>query len=487
MPLIIGDFSTNTGAGVDSSNRQLTVTPNTHSTDGNSRPLNIGGGERGVVEVDAGFVTTTPLNRALQAYEFRRLEVSMQSIIFHEMFNGTAINTAQWTNATSTMTTVVSGAKAVLNGGSSIAINTYDVLKSYRTVPLFAGFPLIFECCIAYQAAVLGVPNTVVEFGMGYATTTTAPTDGAFFRWNAAGNLLCVVNFNGVETVSSPITSSILVANTSNQFKIVVGLNFVEFWVGNIMMAIIATPAGAGLPFATQDVPVTFRVYNAATAPTSAVQLGLYSCSVYLADQNSARSYEMVMAGLGGSAIQGQTGGTMGSTANHINSTAAIAATLSNTAAGYTKLGGRFLFSTVAGAATDYALFAFQVPAASTNVPGKTMYIRGVHISSMNIGAAVATTATVLQWAIGVGSTAASLATTESATTKAPRIIDLGMQSFPIGAAIAQTVPDLDVQFPYPLMCEAGNIVHIIVALPIGTATASQQIQGTVAVNAVFE
>lgn len=50
---------------------------------------------------------------------------------------------------------------------------------------------------------------------------------------------------------------------------------------------------------------------------------------------------------------------------NHTNSTAPTSATLSNTAAGYTTLGGRFQFAAVAGAATDYALFGFQVPAGS--------------------------------------------------------------------------------------------------------------------------
>jgi len=81
------------------------------------------------------------------------------------------------------------------------------------------------------------------------------------------------------------------------------------------------------------------------------------------------------------------------------------------------------------------------------------------------------------------------LATAEAATTKAPRVIDLGLQTFPIGAAIGAMPQngDLDVQFPYPLMCEAGNYVHIILSLPIGTATASQQIQGTVVVNGMFE
>ena len=44
---------------------------------------------------------------------------------------------------------------------------------------------------------------------------------------------------------------------------------------------------------------------------------------------------------------------------------------------------------------------------------------------------------------------------------------------------------DLDVQFPYPLMCEAGNYVHIILCVPLGTATGSEVFIGTVMINGV--
>ena len=485
MPLAIQGVVTGNGAEVDTLNRQLTVTPRT--VDGNSNPTNLGGGERLAVEIDAGTVTGAPKNVALLSNEFRRLKIGQEHLLFHEFFNSTAVNTSQWSTTLSTMTNTVAGGKSVLNAGSSVAVSTYAVVKSYRTIPVFSGFPTIFETVASYQASASIIPNSVTEIGLGYVATTAAPTDGVFFRWNASGQFVCVVNFNGVETLSAALTPP--VPNDSHVFRIVVGRLECTFWVDGILQATLLTPAGAGLPIVTQNLPISYRTYNAAVSPVSAVQLALYACSCYLGDQNVIRPFEMVLSGLGGNAIQGQTGQTMGTTANHANSTAAVAATLSNTAAGYTKLGGKFLFATVAGATTDYALFAFQVPAASANTPGKTLYIRSVHISSINIGAAVATTATVLQWSIGVGSTAVSLATGEAATTKAPRVLDLGLQTFPIAAAIGAMPQngDLDVQFPYPLMCEAGNFVHIILNLPIGTATTSQQIQGTVMVNAVFE
>jgi hypothetical protein len=486
MPFSLQGATSGNGAEVDTLNRLETVSPKTQ--DVNSNPTNIGGGDRMVVEIDAGTVTGSPTIVSILSNEFRRLKIGLESLLFHEMFNGTAINTSQWSTTLTTFTNTVAGGKSVLNAGSSVATSAVAAVKSYRTMPLYSGFPTIFEAVASYQAAISIVPNNTTEIGLGYTATNAAPTDGVFFRWNNAGNFVCVVNYGGTETISSPLTPP--VPNDSHVFRIVVGRLYCSFWVDGIMQAYIATPAGAGLPVQTQNLPVSLRTYNSTTSsPVSAVQLAVYSVSCYLGDQDVSRSYELAMAGLGANSIQGQTSGTVGTTANHANSTAATAATLSNTTAGYAKLGGKFLFSTVAGAVTDYALFAFQVPAASANTPGKTLYIRGVHVSSMNIGAAVATTATVLQWGIGVGATAVSLATAEAATTKAPRVIDLGLQTFPIGAAIGAMPQngDLDVQFPYPLMCEAGNYVHIILSLPIGTATASQQIQGTVVVNGMFE
>lgn len=77
------------------------------------------------------------------------------------------------------------------------------------------------------------------------------------------------------------------------------------------------------------------------------------------------------MAGMGQSCVNAPDSATAGSTANYANTAAPASATLSNTAAGYTTLGGQFQFAAVAGE-TDYALFAFLVPAGAAAVPAKT-------------------------------------------------------------------------------------------------------------------
>lgn len=162
-------------------------------------------------------------------------------------------------------------------------------------------------------------------------------------------------------------------------------------------------------------------------------------------------------------------------TANHADSTSPTSATLSNTEAGYEKLGGRFQFLAVAGAATDYALFAFLVPA------GFRLMITGIAISAVVMGAALVNAA-ILDWSLGIGSPGESLQT--SGLIRIP----LGVQGFlaltGIGDAAA---PDLIRRFRPELVVEHGKFVHVILQMPLGTATPLLTYRGDVLVQGYFE
>ena len=95
----------------------------------------------------------------------------------------------------------------------------------------------------------------------------------------------------------------------------------------------------------------------------------------------------------------------------------------------------------VAAAATDFLMMAYQNPVPSNIVSGKNLYICGVYIDCINTGAAVATTPTTNLITLGVGATAATLATVETgsfvtATTHAARRMQLGIVSAAVGTAI---------------------------------------------------
>lgn len=167
--------------------------------------------------------------------------------------------------------------------------------------------------------------------------------------------------------------------------------------------------------------------------------------------------------------------------ANHANSASPSSASLSNSAAGYTTLGGKYQFATVSGAATDYALFAYLVPATHN------LNISGIAISAVNTGAAVATTASILDWSIGFDGTAVDLSTTDSGSVYATRRIPIGTQSFIVGAAIGAVAPDIVRYFDNPLPIRAGRYLHVILQLPVGTATTSQVIRGDVFLDGFFD
>jgi hypothetical protein len=164
--------------------------------------------------------------------------------------------------------------------------------------------------------------------------------------------------------------------------------------------------------------------------------------------------------------------------ANYANSAAPANAALSNTAAGYANLGGQFQFAAVAGAETDYALFAVQIPSP------KHFIFRGIRISTYNLVAAVATTATVLQWGIGFNSSAVSLATGAPYPYMRQAI---GTQNFQVGAGIGAQANDVVWQPQSEIVVMPGRFLSVILKMPLATATATEIFRGTVSLDGYFE
>jgi hypothetical protein len=97
----------------------------------------------------------------------------------------------------------------------------------------------------------------------------------------------------------------------------------------------------------------------------------------------------------------------------------------------------------------------------------------------VDLGAAVATTATTIQFSLAFGHTAVSLATAEAATAKAPRRIALGVATWPIGAAIGAQPQGGRISVDLgdaPIFVNPGEFVQLVGKFLAGTATASQVI-----------
>lgn len=443
-------------------------------------------------EVDSGDVIGTRTTRAVEVSHDYRVRVGTDQPLFNLSFEGTVISQGHLQQNLTTMTAAQASGFLSLNSGNATASGNAANVRTYRCFPLLGSYPTY--CDLWLREGNPTATNAVSEWGFGYATGVTAPTDGIFFRRLSGGQLQAVVNFAGAETVANITPTNIpsrdgagsYDATEANHYLISNHNDDIEFWINDTMVARIAVPSTQGGPTSSSQQPIFARVYNSGVASAGRrVEIGFMQVAGGDVMANKPWAHQMV--GSGGGAYQVQPGTASGQTANYANSAAPASATLSNTAAGYTTLGGQWQAAAVVGAETDYALFAYQVPAGTNALPGKTLYITDIRIGETAVTGAAVGTATLFQWALGLGSTAVSLATADAAATVGPRRMALGMQTLAAAAPIATIAAGISVDLSAPLAVHPGCFVHVILKMPTGAATASLVFRGTVAINGYFE
>ena len=443
-----------------------------------------------------GAVGLPALRRAIYASPEKRLGVGQDSVLWDDTFHHAVFNLRKYFNIASATALTVAGGFLAFNATSLTTAASGQICRSHRTFPVLGNFPATVD--FWFSLALLPQAQNVIEIGVGIPGTAVAnaPSDGIYMLIDTAGALQLVCNYNGTQTSSGAITLPAAVAWAAGRVyhgEIVIHsdraeLYFDAIYIGQVLRSSANT---VGAMAQSQSGYLFARWYNAA-ATVGAQKLNIARWAVTLGDGAFARPRGAARVGLGDHLLSTPDGATVAQLDNITNSTAPVSATLSNTAAGYAVPGGNFQFAAVAGAETDYALFAYQVPAPAANQPGKNMVVTGIDIDAFNMGAAVATTPTLLNWYAGIGASAASLATADAAgtsTTRAAHKKFLGLQSFAIGAGIgARADRDLRADFSAaPLIVEPGAFLHIIVRIPVSTATASQIIRGGVAVRGYFE
>lgn len=426
---------------------------------------------------------------AIDVTENNALRVSTGNVVLYDQVDGSAVNTNLWNPIVSGMTITNANGFYNVNAAPATTPGAYAILQTIKSIPLYGTLPLKVEV----NAKVTNLPeaNCTAELGIGTVSAATAPTDGAFFRWNAAGQFVCVINNGGAETLSAALTGTITdtdgvstitmppVTSVIHLFAIEIVEDKVLFFVDDIQVAALTVPSGQAFPFSSGRQTVMARVWNG-TTPSLGATISIGQVVVKQEDLNQNKSWDEILCGIGRGAYQSPVS-SFGQTANHANSTSPASATLSNTSAGYATLGGRFQFAAPAGAATDFALFAFQVLA------GYQFFISSISIACLNTGAIGGLTGTILDWALGVNSSAVSLATTDGTGTWAPRRIPLGMQAFAISAAVGAQPADITRRFDAPLVVDGGRYLHVILQIPVGLATASQVLRGDIFINGFFE
>lgn len=466
---------TGNGAEVDVSNRLLVRLPDA------TTPANVGG-VRMFTQNDSGAISGTPLLGEPETDDDSRIRIATEAIFDMETFNYTAQSTGKHAYRNTTMANTWSAAGLTSNSGNITTATTGTQFNTYAEFALIGTSQLYCEMQAAFTAP--PTTNTIVDFGLPRLATTNpyAPTDGVYFRLNSAG-ISGVINFNGTETVVGPFTFTYN-ANQRYQWIISTHENNTQFWIDGDLYGEIPTPVGQGQPFMSTSLPFGFRHAIAGGAAGAALSFILNDYVISVGGPNMALTASVMGQRIYGS-YQGLSGGTMGSLATYANSTNPTAAAPSNTALTAnlpSGLGGQGAVTAAAAAATDGIWGSYQVPAGTANVQGRRLVIRGVVVDAINLGAAVATTATTLQFSLAFGHTAVSLATAEAAAAKAPRRVALGFMTWPVGAAIGAQpqMGALNVDFgDAPIFVNPGEFVQLVAKFMQGTATASQVINFT--------
>lgn len=415
--------------------------------------------------------------RELEVTDDYSIRTAQDNILFAEYPTGTALNSSTLSGVVTTQTVVVGSNRFELNSSGINTVNTGSMLRTWRTFPWFKANALYAEFALNWTLA--PVSNWVAEWGFFNSTSAIAAiTDGVFFRI-INGAFRGVICNNSQETYVDlgPLPA---VADV-HDFVVELNQDTCYFWHEGMLLGKVNVPAGQYGPMGLAQCQMAVRTYNGAVIPASIIKIQVSAISCSLTGVNTNRLWPTAMAGMGGGCFQNPTGVAAGQTTAYVNGTVPTTRATSATTKMEVGLGGQTTFAAYAGSEIDYNLFGYQVPV------GKTLIVRGVRIESANLGAAVATTATLLQWSIGVGANADTLAGTESATVKVRRAIPMGFQSFPIGAVIGSISSPVDVNFDSPLVVHGGEWFQIVFREPVGTATASQLIRVLAMVNGYFE
>lgn len=433
-----------------------------------------------ILAAEKGKTPTGRLVRSIGVDNDRRLRVQQETPVLFEPPTGsaTAINTRKWATILTTQTITLANGRYTLNSSGITTVTTGTLMKSYRHIPFYQNSTTYCEMYVMWTLS--PVANWVAEWGLSDQASATAATftNGIFFRLTN-GSFKGVAVYNGVEySVDLGVPPA---EATSYDCVVEVTPEYIFYWVDGVILGTLQVQAALFAQTQMNALPVFARTYNAGSAPSVAIKLEVGNIMASVGGQNVNKLWSTVASGNGDMSVQAPSGTAVGQTANYANSAAPASATLSNTAAGYATLGGQFQFAAVAGSETDYLLFSYIVPV------GKTLVVRGIWIDTVNMGAAVATSATLLQWAVGVGNTAANLTTADAAATKSAARVALGMQTFPIAAAIGAQAAMIDKNFDAPLTVNSGEYFQIMVKMPLGTATGSQIIRGIVGVNGIVE
>lgn len=480
-------------ANVDA-NFQLKIAP---EVDVATKPQYVGG-VKVFNENDSGGITGVPYLKSPETSQDYRQRVGLDTLSYAYTFNATTQNTRLWKYAFTTMTmTQSAGFLNVNSAGTSTVASNYCFLQTWKYFPLIGTAPICIELTGAFT--ILPQVNEVFLAGAGVALAAAEPVDGVWFELTSDGLKGCIRYNSGVVAKKDLIADlSDITLNSNAKYTAIIGEREIEYYIDDHYYGSQAIPAGQGQAFMSTSLPLFIQKYNNGTVGSSPNMIVKVSdITITIMDIATNKSWEDQMTG-NGLGLQTLDGGTFTNGAQQIqwaNTALPAAAAGSNTAAALGAFfGGIFQLNAAATSATDIIISMYQNPLGGVNQTPRTMYVKGVNVDLVNAGAAnSATVPTTYALALAWGSTAASLATTESGsfttgTNKIRAIQPLGTITIPVNAVVGQ-------QAPYPCIFDAiagipinpGEFVGVIAKIISGAATASQVLQFVISPNVYHE
>lgn len=437
----------------------------------------IGSAQPGLMNMGADY----KIGRLLRVSSNGNLRAADDALLLYDSIEGAAFDSNKWIQTLTTMTAVQANGVMTLNNSAITTTTTGAMQVSHRMFPNISRSSLVWRSKMRHTAH---FNNNLMQFGFGAPTaaTATAMLNGACWRKDGTGQYVPVLSFGGSETLGTPISNATFVAAIGATeycwFEIFLEDTRATFRIYKTTGELVNEQAVDFTSTTTNFTATHFQVFHHVLnvgAPATAVQMMIANTSVFACDSLSQMPFDVIQANMNYGTLTSPTAFTQ--LANYANSAAPASATLSNTAAGYTTLGGQWQFVAVVGAETDYALFGFQVPSPYS------MVVKRVTISAFNMGAAVATTIHSLQFGLGFNSSAVSLAT---GAPYPPMRKTIGQCFAPIAAAIGQGFSNCPIEWEGTEVVQPGRFFHVILKMPTATATASQIIRGTCDVEGFF-
>jgi hypothetical protein len=472
MDSIVRGVTSGTGVEVAGTN-QLKVIP---ETDASANPGNVGS-LRHFGENDAGALTGDILLRSPEVDVDYRQRVSQDLIFDDHVFNTTAQDTGKHSYANTTMTNTWTAGQLTTNGSSITTTATGTVFATYAQFPFQGTTTVSADAELGFSAQPQS--NVFIEFGIGIpGAQTVAPTDGVFFRLGSNG-LQGIASFNGAETSTGvfPLAdgAGTWVYTNAKRYQFICYTTAVEaqFWVndgtGANCLGTIPLPSGQSRMCMSSYGQFFLKHRHTGGAAGGVIQTTMGAYNVRVGGTNLLTSVSTAGNRIQGS-YQGGSGGTMGSvarfgtitTGNEANVTAAVPTTA--TAALGSGLGGTFWETVSLAVNTDGIIMSYQVPAGTVNIPGRRLCLRGMYLSSY-VQTVIVGGPYVAEYFLAFGHTAVSLATTEAATTKAPRRFPLPFNQLVTAAQAVSTLVSQSIQFvdfgDAPVYVNPGEFIQL--------------------------